>query len=130
VRVEAFERAFGRLGIKGTRWHMMRCEVVEHGARDRRLADAALVRTHYDHCWLRHGRPLADAAPSHTRPVGSAISAENSGKIEGVSRPLSPDSVLHIRRAVWKPDVARAFRCAPQTDYGAIAAGGGGAGAL
>src|SRR5262249_23923547 len=58
-------------------------------------------------------------------PSGSAIPAENSGKIEGVSRPLSPDSVLHIRRAVWKPVVACAFLCAPLTDCGAIAAGVG-----
>ena len=44
--------------------------------------DAALVRTHHDHCWLRHGRPLADAAPSHTRPVG----LRNSGRKQRQNR--------------------------------------------
>jgi len=54
-------------------------------------------------------------------PSGSAIPAEDSGKIEGVA-PSFPDSVLHILRAVWKPDVARAFIYErPRAHCGAIA---------
>ena len=45
-------------------------------------------------------RPMLD-------PSGSAIHQKTAAK-SSASRPL-PDSVLHILRAVWKPDVARAL---------------------
>src|SRR5260370_20585775 len=110
--MKAVQRAFGRLRIEGACGYVMRREIVEHGAGDRRLADAAFVRTHHDHCWLRHGRPLADAAPSHTRPVGLRNPAENSGKIEGVAPSFPRFGSTHPACCLEARRSARFYLCA------------------
>src|SRR6202034_1178401 len=72
VGMEALERAFGGLGIECARRDMMRGEIIEQRAGDRRLANAALVRANHDHCRLSHCLFPADPVP----PYGAIFPAQ------------------------------------------------------
>ena len=57
VGMEALERALRRFGVEGAGRNVVGDEIVEQRPRDGRLADAALVRAHHNHCRLCHARP-------------------------------------------------------------------------
>jgi len=52
LRVEAFQRTAWKLGIECPRGRVPCGEIIEQRARERRLADAALVGAYQDHSWL------------------------------------------------------------------------------
>ena len=70
VGVEALQRALGAFGVEGAGRDVVGDEIVEQRARDGRLADAALVRTHQNHCRLRHTPPSAPESARY-RPCAS-----------------------------------------------------------
>src|SRR5579863_7374196 len=57
-------------------------EVIEQGARDRRLADASLVRAHHDYRWLRHGRSPVHATLLHSGSVRIGARQKTTSKSE------------------------------------------------
>src|SRR5690349_2668289 len=59
LTMETFERSLRHFGIESARLHMMCGEIIEQGARDCRLADAALVRADQNQCWFSHDATLA-----------------------------------------------------------------------
>src|ERR1700730_6262270 len=54
VGMEALERTARKLGVERARERVLRRDIVEHRARDRRFADAALVGADDEYRWL-HG---------------------------------------------------------------------------
>src|SRR5438477_6667069 len=59
LAMEMFKRSLRHFGIESARLHMMGGEIIEQGARDCRLADAALVRPDQNQCWFSHDATLA-----------------------------------------------------------------------
>ena len=57
-----FSVPLGDFGVEGAGRHVVGDEIIEQRARDRGLADAALVRSYQNHRWLCHGRSLPGAA--------------------------------------------------------------------
>src|SRR5207245_7348641 len=73
--MKTLQGAAGVLGIEGPGLNVVGAEIIKQGARNRGLADPALVRAHYNHCRLCHvcslsafGRRMA-AGESHTCPT-------------------------------------------------------------
>ena len=57
--VEPLQRALGAFGVEGAGRDVVGDEIVEQRPRHGRLADAALVRAHQNHCRLCHTHPRA-----------------------------------------------------------------------
>src|SRR3954466_5301014 len=56
--MEALQRSARRFRVEGAGRHVVGGKIIEQGARDRGLADPALVRAHHNHCRLYHCCPL------------------------------------------------------------------------
>src|ERR1700681_1437150 len=52
------QRATGGFGVEGAGGYVVGAEIIKQGARDRGLADPALVSAYHNHYWLRHELPL------------------------------------------------------------------------
>jgi hypothetical protein len=67
--METFQRAARVLGVEGPGLNVVRAEIIEQGARNRGLANPALVRTHHNHCRLCHVCSLKGSPPAEWQPV-------------------------------------------------------------
>src|SRR5581483_11116014 len=71
LRMEALQRAARKFGIEGARRHTLGAQIIEHGTRDGRLSDPALVGADDDDCWFHLLIPqlnrLAGIHPARSR---------------------------------------------------------------
>ena len=57
--MKTLQRTARVFGIEGPRGHVVGAEIIKQGARDRGLADPALIRAYHNHYRLRHDFPYA-----------------------------------------------------------------------
>ena len=96
VGMEALERAARRLGVEGASGDLVGGEIVEQGARDRGLADPALVRSHDNDGWLGHW-----AVPRIKPRMGPRLGAEpcqNGGAMHMMIPPARGSSAHQFTR--------------------------------
>ncbi len=74
--MKTLQRAARVFGIEGPGSHVVGAEIIKQGARDRGLADPALIRAYHNHYRLRHDFPYApifdcSTIPEPTKPHAS-----------------------------------------------------------